>query len=144
VARTTPCDAVVRSGRMAKAKQFADAAAVVHELPSEAADIADAYVTLCVHAGIAGGDVICCARLGEYSRGESSSSSPAGRSTTTSSGSSRNSHDSSSVEGAGQRTSPSNPPLEGAEGVPDPSWSLPIMPRRVRHTAASRTSPPVT
>ena len=71
--RTNPCDSVVRSGRMAKAEQFADAAAVVHEFASEAADIADAYVTLCVHAGIAGGDVICCARLGEYSRGENHS-----------------------------------------------------------------------
>ena len=71
--RTNPCDSAVRSGRMAKAEQFADAAAVVHEFASEAADIADAYVTLCVHAGIAGGDVICCARLGEYSRGENHS-----------------------------------------------------------------------
>jgi hypothetical protein len=51
VPRTNPCDSVVRSGRMAKAEQFADAAAVVHEFASEAADIADAYVTLCVHAG---------------------------------------------------------------------------------------------
>ncbi len=58
---------------MAKAEQFADAAAVVHELAIEGTDIADAYVTLCVHAGIAGGDVICCSRLGEYSRGENHS-----------------------------------------------------------------------
>jgi hypothetical protein len=73
VPRTNPCDSGVRSGRMAKAEQLADAAAVVHEFASEAADIADAYLTLCVHAGIAGGDVICCARLGEYSRGENHS-----------------------------------------------------------------------
>ena len=73
MARTIPCDSVVLSGRMAKAERFADAAAVVHEFTSEAADIADPYVTLCVHAGIAGGDVICCARLGEYSRGENHS-----------------------------------------------------------------------
>ena len=26
--------------------------------------MADAYVTLCVHAGIAAADVLCCARLG--------------------------------------------------------------------------------
>ena len=28
------------------------------------------FVTLCVHAGIAGADVICCARLGEHAQGE--------------------------------------------------------------------------
>ena len=32
--------------------------------------IADAYVTLCVHAGIAAADVICCARLGKHSVGD--------------------------------------------------------------------------
>jgi len=73
VARTNPCDPAVRNGRMAKAEQFADAAAVVQEFANEATDIADAYVTLCVHAGIAGADVICCAGLGEYSRGENHS-----------------------------------------------------------------------
>jgi hypothetical protein len=36
VPRTNPCDSVVRSGRMAKAEQLADAAAVVHEFASEA------------------------------------------------------------------------------------------------------------
>lgn len=30
-----------------------------------------AYVTLCVHAGIAASDVICCASLGEFAQGES-------------------------------------------------------------------------
>lgn len=30
----------------------------------------NADVTLCVHSGIAAADVLCCARLGEYSRGE--------------------------------------------------------------------------
>jgi len=33
-------------------------------------DVADAYITLCVHAGIAAADVICCARLGEHASGE--------------------------------------------------------------------------
>jgi len=55
---------------MAKAQQFADAATVVRDLAEEAADVADAYVTLCVHAGIAASDVICCARLGRYAQGE--------------------------------------------------------------------------
>src|SRR5207248_6918973 len=33
-------------------------------------DLGDAYVTLCVHAGIAAADVLCCARLGEHAQGE--------------------------------------------------------------------------
>lgn len=30
----------------------------------------DALVTMCVHAGIAASDVICCVQLGRYSRGQ--------------------------------------------------------------------------
>lgn len=68
--RTTPADATVRRGRMAKAEQFAAAAEVVHDLADEADDVADAYVTLCVHAGIAAGDVTCAARIGVHAQGE--------------------------------------------------------------------------
>ena len=32
-------------------------------------DLNDAYVTLCVQAGIAAGDVICCAKLGQHAQG---------------------------------------------------------------------------
>ena len=67
--RTVKADDAVRRGRMTKAEQFAAAAVAVDMLADEAADIADAYATLCVHAGIAAADVICAARLGEYSRG---------------------------------------------------------------------------
>ena len=49
---------------MAKAKQFVEAAETVESLADDANDVADAYVTLCVHAGIAAADVICCKRLG--------------------------------------------------------------------------------
>jgi hypothetical protein len=42
----------------------------VAQLAEQADDVADAYVTLLVHAGIAAADVICCARLGEYHQGE--------------------------------------------------------------------------
>ena len=63
-----PCSAQVRAGRLAKAKQFLAAAELIE--PSEADDIADAYVTMCVHAGIAAADVICCARLGQYHQGD--------------------------------------------------------------------------
>jgi dihydropteroate synthase len=55
---------------MLKAQQFADAATVVHDLAEEAGGVADAYITLCVHAGIAASDVICCARLGHHAQGE--------------------------------------------------------------------------
>jgi len=46
-------EAVRRSGRDVEA------------LADDANDVADAYVTLCVHAGIAAADVICCTRFGE-------------------------------------------------------------------------------
>lgn len=72
--RTTVCDAATRAGRLAKARQFINAADTIEALAEEAADVADAYVTLCVHAGVAAADVICCARLGKYSRGENHAS----------------------------------------------------------------------
>lgn len=69
--RTVKADAAVRLGRMAKAEQFASAALVIQELADESADVADAYVTLFVHAGVAAADTICAASLGEHARGES-------------------------------------------------------------------------
>jgi hypothetical protein len=68
--RTTPAGPGVRAGRLAKAEQFAGAARDVLLLADEASDVADAFVTLAVHSGIAAADAICCARLGEYSRSE--------------------------------------------------------------------------
>lgn len=50
-----------------------DAANVIHEFADQDADIADVYVTLCVHAGIAASDVICCVNLGQHAKGESHS-----------------------------------------------------------------------
>jgi hypothetical protein len=70
VARTRRCPPAVRLGRLQKAAQLFDAAVVVQSLADEDGEIADAYVTLCVHAGIAASDVICCARLGEHAQGE--------------------------------------------------------------------------
>ncbi|GAA1705944.1 hypothetical protein GCM10009745_62210 [Kribbella yunnanensis] len=57
---------------MRVAEQFHTAAGLIEEFTGDPAEdtINNAYVTLCVHAGIASADVICCARLGEYSRGE--------------------------------------------------------------------------
>lgn len=68
--RTTLCGPGERAGRWAKARQFFNAAENIRDLADEHSDVGDAYVTLCVHAGIAAADVICCARLGQFSRGE--------------------------------------------------------------------------
>jgi len=61
-----------RQGRMRIAEQFHTAAELIEEFTGEAGEstINNAYVTLCVHAGIAAADVICSARLGEYALGE--------------------------------------------------------------------------
>ena len=67
--RNKPCTPQVREGRLATANQFAAVATDVADLAAEAREVADAYVTLLVHAGIAAADVICCARLGEYAQG---------------------------------------------------------------------------
>ncbi|WP_448058646.1 hypothetical protein [Cellulomonas hominis] len=47
---------------------FEQVAIDVLMLADDAAEVLDAYVTLCVHAGIAAADVICAARTGTYSR----------------------------------------------------------------------------
>lgn len=55
---------------MRKAEEFAQAASIVLELADEADELGDAYVTLCIHAGIAATDVICIRRLGKFARGQ--------------------------------------------------------------------------
>lgn len=67
--RTKPCPLDVRRGRLRKAEQFWLAAtAIGKHLDDE--DVGDAFVTLCIHAGIAAADVVCCAALGKHARGE--------------------------------------------------------------------------
>ncbi len=68
--RTAPCDAADIAGRMTKAVQFLDAAMTIQELEEDQGDVGDAYVTLCIHAGIAGADVLCCLSLGEHAVGQ--------------------------------------------------------------------------
>lgn len=68
--RVQPCDGATRRGRLRKAEQFIGAAARIRDLADDQYELADAYVTLCVHAGIAASDVICCSRLGEYAQGD--------------------------------------------------------------------------
>jgi hypothetical protein len=66
---TTPCNAAKRAGRLNKAEQFYKASEFVRELVDDD-ELNDACVTLCVHAGIAAADVICCAALGEHAAGQ--------------------------------------------------------------------------
>ena len=66
----TPCNRADALGRLTKAEQFYGAAEDIRVLASEESDIGDAYVTLCVHAGIAAADAICCIELGEHSQGQ--------------------------------------------------------------------------
>ena len=54
-----------------EAEQFANAAELIDELAGGDQNLCDAFVTLCVHAGIAAADVICCAKLGRHATGES-------------------------------------------------------------------------
>ena len=67
--RKRGCSAATRRGRLDKAVQFADAAELIETMVDEDEQI-DAYVTLCVHAGIAAADVLCCARLGKHAEGD--------------------------------------------------------------------------
>lgn len=68
--RLRNCNETIASGRLAKAEQFLEAAATVRDLADDEADVGDALVTLCVHAGIAASDVLCCKSLGHYVQGE--------------------------------------------------------------------------
>ena len=69
MAETKRCAASTRAGRMAKARQFLVAAETIATVVDDQ-EIADAFVTLCIHAGIAAADVISCARLGMLHSGE--------------------------------------------------------------------------
>jgi hypothetical protein len=59
-----------RAGRLKKAIEFRDAAELIEVFKSDT-EHRDAYVTMCVHAGIAAADVICMDALGEYYSGPS-------------------------------------------------------------------------
>lgn len=71
--RTKPCPPHVRKGRRAKAEQFWFAATSIRKHLDDGQDLGDAFVTLCIHAGIAAADVVCCAVLNEHAHGESHS-----------------------------------------------------------------------
>jgi len=64
------CSESTRAGRFAKADQFEHAAALVESYASDSDDLNDAYITMCVHAGIAAADVITCKSMGVHHQGE--------------------------------------------------------------------------
>lgn len=68
--RTNPCTPEIRRGRLRKAVEFLDAATLIADQPDGEAAAPDAFVTLCIQAGIAASDVICCARLGQHAQGQ--------------------------------------------------------------------------
>jgi hypothetical protein len=68
--RTKPCTQEIRQGRLRKAAEFLDAATLIADQADGEAAAPDAFVTLCIQAGIAASDVICCARLGEHAQGQ--------------------------------------------------------------------------
>lgn len=68
--RTRKADAPTIEGRLRKAEQFMDGAETIRDLADDEHDVGDAYVTLCIHAGIASADVICCIALGEHAQGD--------------------------------------------------------------------------
>jgi hypothetical protein len=68
--RLRNCDDAIAVGRLMKAEQFLEAAATIRELADDEAAVGDASVTLCVLAGIAASDVICCKALGHFVQGE--------------------------------------------------------------------------
>lgn len=69
--RTVPADEHVRRGRLAEAKQFLAVADDARELHDADEDVADACVTLYVHAGIAAADALWAQHLGHHARGQS-------------------------------------------------------------------------
>jgi hypothetical protein len=59
----------VAQARLGEAEDLLDAAESIRTLADHEPDVGAAYVTLCVHAGIAAADAICCLRLGYHVAG---------------------------------------------------------------------------
>jgi hypothetical protein len=68
--RLHDCDEAIVRGRLRKAEQFLEVAATTRDLADDEAEVGDALVTLCVLAGIAASDVICCKALGHFVQGD--------------------------------------------------------------------------
>lgn len=70
-------DSAFKNGRLLKAREFASTASVLFDDATRNSDHGDAYVTMAIHSGIASSDVICAAKLGEYSAADSHSAAVA-------------------------------------------------------------------
>jgi hypothetical protein len=68
--KTRRCDDATARERLRKAEQLLEAATTIRDLADDEADVGDAFVTLCVHAGIAAADVLCCVALGVHAQGD--------------------------------------------------------------------------
>jgi hypothetical protein len=68
--RVRECDEEFVKGRLAKAEQFLQSAVALRELADSETEFGDSVVTLCIHAGIAASDVICCKALGHFVQGD--------------------------------------------------------------------------
>jgi hypothetical protein len=68
--KTRRCEDDTARGRLRKAEQFLESAMNIRDLADDEADVGDALVTLCVHAGIAAADVLCCVALGVHAQGD--------------------------------------------------------------------------
>ncbi len=68
--RIRKCDERISAGRLRKALQFRDAARTIREFADDEAEVGDAFVTLCIHAGIAAADTLCCEALGHHAQGD--------------------------------------------------------------------------
>lgn len=64
------CSPGAQAGRLRKARQFRVAAEVLERGAADVDQLLDAYVTMCIHAGIAAADVICCKALGVHHQGD--------------------------------------------------------------------------
>lgn len=68
--RVRECNEKIAAGCFRKARQFLDGAETIREFADDEAEVGDAFVTLCVHAGIAAADTICCEALGHHAQGD--------------------------------------------------------------------------
>lgn len=68
--RVRECNEGMAAGRFKKAEKFLSAVETVRDLADDEAEVGDAFVTLCVHAGIAASDAICCVALGHFVQGD--------------------------------------------------------------------------
>lgn len=58
-------------GRLREAEEFLEQAETILAIADDESTVRNAYTTLCVSAGIAASDAICCAAHGVHAQGES-------------------------------------------------------------------------